>query len=239
MQPTATDGRVAAFFDLDGTLLSANSARLWLRRERRLGRVTFRQTLQAIGFLGAYHFGVVDIEDATREALRTVKGELEENVREWTRVWFEQEVVPQHEARGARGALEAHRSRGHLLVLLTSSSPYESEFATRYFGLDGCLSSRYEVVDGRFTGEPVVPLCFGDGKVTLAEAYAAREGVDLACSYFYSDSNTDLPMLRRVGHPRVVNPDARLRWEAHRRRWPILDWSRAGGPAGLDDDGTG
>jgi HAD superfamily hydrolase (TIGR01490 family) len=227
---------VAAFFDLDGTLLSANSASLWLQRERRHGRVTLRQTLQAVGFIGAYHFGVVDIEDAMREALRTIRGETEENVRTWTREWFEQEVVPRHEARGARAVLEAHRARGHRLVLLTSSSPYESALAGRYFGLDGCLSSRYEVVDGRFTGEPVLPLCYGAGKVTRAEEFAVREGIDLSRSYFYTDSNTDLPMLERVGRPRVVSPDVRLRWTAWRRGWPVFDWSRAGGTAGLEDE---
>ena len=170
-----------------------------------------------------------------RVALQTVKGEREEDVREWTRVWFEQEVVPRHEAPGARPTLEAHRARGHRLVLLTSSSPYESPLATQYFGLDDCLSSRYEVVDGRFSGEPVLPLCFGQGKVILAEGFAAREGIDLSRSYFYSDSNTDLPMLRRVGRPRVVNPDLRLRLEARRRGWVVLDWSRATPPVELSE----
>lgn len=226
-------GRVAAFFDLDGTLLAANSGSLWLQRERRMGRVTTWQTLQAVGFLAAYNLGVVNIEEAMRQALQTVKGEREEDVREWTRVWFEQEVVPRHEAPGARPTLAAHRARGHRLVLLTSSSPYESPLAARYFGLDDCLSSRYEVVNGRFTGEPVLPLCYGRGKVILAEGFAAREGLDLSRSYFYSDSNTDLPMLRRVGRPRVVNPDLRLRLEARRRGWVVLDWSRATTPVVL------
>ncbi|MBI5501214.1 MAG: HAD-IB family hydrolase [Deltaproteobacteria bacterium] len=236
MGESSPGGRVAAFFDLDGTLLSANSARLWLQRERRRGRVTFWQTVKAVGFLGAYHVGAVDIEHATREALRTIRGEREENVRAWTREWFEAEVVPRHEARGGRAFVEAHRSRGHRLVLLTSTSPYESDLAARYFGLDAFLCSRYEVVDGRFTGEPVMPLCYGAGKVTLAEAFAEREGIDLDRSYFYSDSNTDLPMLRRVGRPRVVNPDARLRWVARRHRWTVLDWSRPGGRLALEAD---
>lgn len=228
-------GRIAAFFDLDGTLLSVNSAALWLRRERRHGRVTLWQSVQAVGFLVAYNLGVVDIESAMRQALQTIKGEREDEVRRWTEEWFHGEVVPWHEAPGARPTIEAHRARGHPLVLLTSTSPYESAAAAAYFGLDAFFSTRYEVRDGRFTGEPVVPLCFGEGKVALAEAYAAREGVDLGESYFYSDSNTDLPMLRRVRRPRVVNPDLRLRLAARRLGWPILDWSKAGGPPGLDD----
>ncbi len=227
-------GRPAAFFDLDGTLLSVNSGRLWLLRERRHGRVTLFQTLQAVGFLVGYHFGVVDIVDAMREALQTVRGESEATLREWTRDWFEREVVPRHEAPGARAAVEAHRARGHALVLLTSSSPYESELATRYFGLDDFRCTRYELgPDARFTGELLLPPCYGEGKVHYAEAYAAEHRLDLDRSYFYSDSNTDLPMLRRVPYPRVVNPDIRLRWEARRRGWPVLDWSRPDGPVPL------
>ncbi|MBN1772898.1 MAG: HAD-IB family hydrolase [Deltaproteobacteria bacterium] len=231
MGGTTGAGRPAAFFDLDGTLLSVNSGRLWLDRERRHGRVSALQTARAVGFLVGYHFGVVDIVDAMRQALQTIQGEREETLREWTRVWFESEVVPRHEAPGARPAVEAHRARGHALVLLTSSSPYESELATRYFGLDGFRCTRYELgPDGRFTGDLVLPLCYGEGKVHHAEAYAADHGLDLDRSYFYTDSNTDLPMLRRVPHPRVVKPDIRLRWEARRRGWPILDWSRADEP---------
>ena len=234
MGGTSGAGRTAAFFDLDGTLLSVNSGRLWLLREVRHKRVTLLQTAQAVGFLVGYNFGVVDMVDAMRQALTTIRGEREATLREWTRAWFETEVVPRHEAPGARAAVEAHRARGHALVLLTSSSPYESELATRYFGLDDFRCTRYALgPDERFTGDLVLPLCYGEGKVHHAELYAAEHGLDLDRSYFYSDSNTDLPMLRRVAHPRVVNPDLRLRWEARRRGWPVLDWSRPGRPLPL------
>ena len=85
------------------------------------------------------------------------------------------------------------------------------------------LASELEVCDGRFTGRAVLPLCYGRGKIERAERFAAEHGIDLARSYFYSDSISDLPMLERVGEPRVVCPDPRLRREARRRRWPILE----------------
>jgi HAD superfamily hydrolase (TIGR01490 family) len=197
--------------------------------------VTIRQVARALAFLAAYRLGIVDMDRATREALQTVKGEREDDVREWTRVWFRDEVVPR-EAPGARAALAAHRARGHRLVLLTSTSPYESALAAAHFDLDAFLSTRYEVRDGRFTGEPLLPLCYGEGKVRHAEGWARREGVDLERSYFYTDSYTDLPMLRRAGRPRVVCPDLRLRLAARRRGWPVLDWSRPDGPLFLAGD---
>jgi HAD superfamily hydrolase (TIGR01490 family) len=216
----------AAFFDLDGTLLSANSGSLWMAREWRHGRISPLQAVQGVFYLAAYRLGVVDMEKVTIKALETVKGEQESLLRQWTRQWFEQEVIP-HVAPRAPETVRRHRDEGHRLVLLTSSSVYESEAATEHFGLHDFLCMRYEVRDGRFTGDVVRPICFGAGKVHHAEKLAARHGISLEESYFYTDSITDLPMLLRVGHPRAVNPDYRLRRRARREGWPILDWSSA------------
>jgi HAD superfamily hydrolase (TIGR01490 family) len=215
----------AAFFDLDKTLITANSARLWMMRDYRRGRVGKLDIAAGGFFLAAYHLGFVDMLRATRKALSTVKGLPETQLRQETDDWFREEVVPV-EAPGARGVIEAHRSDGHRLVLLTSSSPYASACAVSHWDLDSFLSMRYEVLDGCFTGEVLQPLCYGEGKVHYAEALAVAEGIDLDDSWFYTDSFTDLPMLERVGHPMVVNPDPRLGREARRREWPILDWSK-------------
>ena len=219
----------AAFFDLDGTLLIVNSARLWIRRERRLGRISLRQVAHAALRIGAYGLGVLDMESALRAALATLRGVPEEEVRAETQAWWREEVRP-FVAPGGRAALEAHRRRGDRLVLLTSSSRYAAEMAMEDFGLDAVLYQRYEVVDGRFTGEPLRPICYAAGKVQVAEDWARAHDVDLARSSFYSDSSTDLPMLERVGHPYAVQPDLRLRLVARVRAWPILDW-RAAPPA--------
>jgi len=215
--------RGAAFFDLDGTLLTVNSARLWLRRERSLGRLTIRQVAWAGVQLGLYRVGVIDMEAALRGALATLRDVEEERIRAETRAWWEEDVRP-WVAPGARAVLDRHRRAGEPLVLLTSSSRYAAENARAEFGLDDVLFQVYEVVAGRFTGEPVRPICFGAGKVEAAKAWAARNGVDLAASSFYTDSYTDLPMLEQVGRPNAVLPDARLGRVARARGWPLLDW---------------
>lgn len=216
-------GRSAAFFDLDGTLLTCNSGALWMARERRLGRISRWQMVEATLYLLAYRLTSLDMEQLMTKALRTVVGEREENVRRWTHQWFYEEVISRA-APGAYAVLDHHRRRGDLLVLLTSSSPYESEAAERFFDLDAAICTRYEVKQRRFTGAVVRPVCYGQGKVALAERFASARGVDLAQSYFYTDSFSDLPMLERVGHPRVVNPDLRLRLIAGRRGYELLDW---------------
>lgn len=218
--------KTAAFFDLDKTLLTVNSGALWMRRERREGRISMWQVAQASFYLLAYRFGVLDMERAMRKALQTIKGLDEETVRGWTRTWFHQEVVP-HAAQGAWPVLEKHRGRGDVLVLLTSSSPYESEIASEHFGLDAYISTRYEVRGGVFTGEVIPPICYGEGKVLLAERFCAERALDLDGSTFYSDSLSDLPMFERVRNPRIVHPDPRLKRLAARRGWPVLDWRRA------------
>jgi HAD superfamily hydrolase (TIGR01490 family) len=213
----------AAFFDLDGTLLTVNSARLWLRRERRLGRITSWQVARAALRLGAYRLGVLDMEDTLRAALVPYRGMTQESLRAETQAWWREEVRP-FVACGARAVLERHRRSGDRLVLLTSSSRYAAEMAREEFDLDDVLFQAYEIRDGRVTGEPQRPICYGHGKVEVAEAWARARGVELGESSFYSDSSTDVPMLERVGHPFAVHPDPRLRLIARARGWPILDW---------------
>lgn len=223
------DERIAAaFFDLDGTLLTVNSGRLWMQRERRVGRLGLVQMGQAVFYLIAYRFGVLGMEEAMTWALASIRGLPEDDVRRWTEEWFVQEVV-QFVAPGGLDALASHRAQGHPLVLLTSSSPYESRIACAHLGLDDFLCTRYEVADGVFTGQLVRPACFGAGKVTAAEAFAAARGIDLDRSFFYTDSITDRPMLERVGSPCVVNPDPRLRRLARAKGWPVRDWRRQDG----------
>ena len=121
--------------------------------------------------------------------------------------------------------VEAHRNAGHVPVIVTSATRYLAEPLAADVGIRHLLFTQLEVREGRFTGECVRPVCYGDGKIHWTERFAASEGLDLRRSYFYTDSITDLPLLERVGEPRVVNPDPRLRRVAQRRGWPVK-WLR-------------
>jgi HAD superfamily hydrolase (TIGR01490 family) len=220
---TPNSPTAAAFFDLDLTLLSVNSGALWIRSEHRKGRITTWQFMQGTVYLLGYRFSVVDMDKVMLKALGTVKGVLEQDVCDRTTEWYHREVA-RHAAPGAWPVLDRHRDAGDRLVLLTSSSPYESAAASEQFSMDAFLSTSYQVVDGRFTGYPEWPICYGAGKVAHAERYAAEHGIDLGASYFYTDSFSDVPMLERVGNPRVVHPDPRLKRLARQRGWTVLDW---------------
>lgn len=215
-----------AFFDLDRTVLSVNSATGWLRREVRLGFVNRRTALRASWSVVKYQVGAANLEDAVRSAIASLEGDEEAAIRARTRAFWEEEVV-QTIRPGARAAMAEHKAAGEEVVLLTSSSSYMSELAAEALPLDAWLCNRFEVVDGRFTGASAVePLCFGAGKVHHAREYAAARGVQLADCAFYTDSMSDAPLLEVVGRPVVVDPDPRLARLARRRGWALVDWDQ-------------
>jgi phosphoserine phosphatase len=98
----------------------------------------------------------------------------------------------------------------------------------RVLGFDGAAGSRSEIVDGRYTGRPAGPFAYREGKAQLVREIAERDGIDLAASYAYSDSESDLPMLRAVGHPVAVNPDSTLARIARDEGWEIMRFDRLG-----------
>ncbi len=222
----------AAFFDLDRTLLGVNSAKLWFRRERAAGRIGRLQVVEAGVWLGLYHTGLLGARKALSRAVRTLKGQAEADVDDQTHRFFADEVVGAF-APGGLEALAAHKRAGDPVVLLTSASVYLSRLVQQHLELDDILCMHLEVVDGLFTGR-IEDLCYGEGKVTAAERWAADRDIDLDACWFYTDSFTDLPMLERVGRPMVVSPDPRLARIAGKRGWPILDWS-APAEEGEDD----
>jgi putative phosphoserine phosphatase/1-acylglycerol-3-phosphate O-acyltransferase len=107
-------------------------------------------------------------------------------------------------------------------VILTGATRYLAEPVAADLGIEHVLVTQLVVRDGRFTGEVIRPVCYGAGKTYWAERFAAGREIDLGRSYFYTDSITDLPVLERVGEPRIVNPDPRLGRVAARRGWPVL-----------------
>jgi HAD superfamily hydrolase (TIGR01490 family) len=222
-----------AFFDLDKTLLSVNSATLWVRRELGLGHLTRLQALRASLWIARYHLGLVSMQDAVLAAIAQLAGTPVQPLLERTTAFYEEQVRPLYRP-GALRALEEHRGAGEKVVLLTSSSGYLSELVARDLRLDAILCNRFEVdSQGRHTGRPVGEVCFGPGKRTHAERYAREVGVPLSACTFYTDSYSDLPVMEVVGRPVAVHPDHRLRREALRRGWPVVDWGvpAAGVPA--------
>ena len=214
----------AAFFDMDRTVLLVDSGALWVKFLRRRNELSRLQMLRALSWVVRYKLALLDLEALAQKLAANLTGKPEADMIKKCQGWYRDEIEPAI-APAARLAIAEHRRQGERVVLLTTSTPYVAELLGRTLALDDVLCSRLEVIDGRFTGQIQHPLCFGHGKVTHAERWAQAAGLSLADCAFYTDSYNDVPVLRRVGRPFVVNPDERLRRLAQKQGWPISTWS--------------
>jgi HAD superfamily hydrolase (TIGR01490 family) len=213
----------AAFFDMDRTLLRCNSGALWIRWQRERGEMSLYQMARALAWMAQYKLAVLDMEAVATKAIATMRGQPEGELADQGRAFFEAWIASEVAPKGLE-AIERHRAEGHVVAILSSSTPYVVEPLARHLGIEHAICTRMNIADGRFDGTHQRPTCYGAGKVHWAEAFARDHGVDLAQSFFYSDSYTDLPMLERVGMARVVNPDTRLRRHAKRVGWAVDEW---------------
>jgi HAD superfamily hydrolase (TIGR01490 family) len=121
-----------------------------------------------------------------------------------------------------------HQDAGRPVFICTAAAQEMAELMAIVLTFDGAVGSVAEVVDGHYTGRAGGPFTYREGKAEAIRELAEREGIDLAASWAYSDSESDLPMLRLVGHPVAVNPDAQLGRIAREEGWEVLRFERLG-----------
>jgi phosphoserine phosphatase len=119
-----------------------------------------------------------------------------------------------------------HQDAGRPIVICTAASQEMAELLAVVLTFDGAVGSRSEIVDGSYTGRPGGPFTYREGKAEAVRQLAEAEGIDLSRSWAYSDSESDLPLLRAVGHPVAVNPDGTLARVAREEGWEILRFER-------------
>jgi HAD superfamily hydrolase (TIGR01490 family) len=220
---SATPLRTAAFFDLDQTLIRCSSGTRWMAFLRERGEVGIGLLCKTVLWSVKYKLAILDMETVGRRLAADMVGDSEAEMRHKISLFMKQELLPEVSPQGLQ-ALAWHSAQSHTLVMLTSSTQYVAEPMAQELGIAHVLCSRLHVQEGRFLGTCEIPLCYGTGKVVYAERFAEQHGIDLGASYFYTDSYSDLPMLLRIGQPRIINPDRRLRVHAKRQGWPIARW---------------
>ncbi len=220
-----TARRAAAFFDLDRTLIRGSANFPLAVAAFRGGFVPPRDLLADA--VNAVRFVVRGSTDESSHGLRerilrAVAGHPSADV-----IALGDRFIPQLAAsvlpESAR-LLADHAAAGHDRIVV-SASPIEivSRLADR-LGLEGAVGTRAEVdEEGRYTGRLAGAFCYREGKVTELRHLAETRGYDLRACYAYSDSISDLPFLRAVGHPVAVNPDRELRAHAVEESWPIVE----------------
>ncbi len=221
--------KVGAFFDLDRTLLAGFSAVAFTRERLFSGRMTPRELIEStIGAVG-FALGRTGFSGMLSGTTAAYRGMSESMMHEIGAEVFEKRLATQIYPE-ARALVKAHKERGHTLAIVSSATPYQADPLARELGIPHVRCTRLEVRDGVFTGDLVRPTCWGEGKRFYGEELAAELDLDLAESFFYTDSADDLPLLEAVGRPRPLNPEARLAGIARDRGWPIRRFHSRGRP---------
>jgi HAD superfamily hydrolase (TIGR01490 family) len=227
---TVSTGSAAAFFDLDRTLMEGSSAFQFGRAAYQAGLLGRRQL--AADAWANLRFRLRGSNDEDTHALRDrISASLQgTRVRDLERLGAPvlagvlPRVYPQMLEIAHR-----HQDEGRNVYIVTAASQELAEILARVLAFDGAIGSQLsEVVDGVFTGRPAGLFVYRADKARAVRELAQELGIDLAASYAYSDSESDLPMLRVVGHPVAVNPDRELLRIARQEKWEIVRIDRLG-----------
>jgi HAD superfamily hydrolase (TIGR01490 family) len=217
------------FFDLDRTLMAGSSGFHWARAARRAGMTTRRQlTTDAFENIRFRLKGSTD--EATREVRERVGAFLDgRRVRELERLspMVLAGILPRLYPRMLEVAYE-HQDAGRPVFIVNAATQGTAEMLAHVLFFDGAAGSKLEQRDGVYTGRFDGPFCYGEGKPLRMRELAEERGIDLAESWAYSDSASDLPMLRAVGHPVAVNPDAELSRVAREEGWDVMTFETLG-----------
>jgi HAD superfamily hydrolase (TIGR01490 family) len=184
---------------LAGDLLDGLRFRIWGSTDAGTAKVRAR--------LGTYIEGVAE-RDLQRMAPRVLAGVLPR-------------LYPQMLA-----VAYGHQDAGRPIYICTAASHEMASLLSVVLSFDGGIGSRSEILDGVYTGREGGVFAYREGKAQAIRELAEAEGFDLSACYAYSDSESDLPMLRAVGHPVAVNPDAALLRVAREEGWEILRFDR-------------
>jgi HAD superfamily hydrolase (TIGR01490 family) len=215
----------AAFYDLEGTLVSTNLVHtlgFYARNQQGVLR-SLRKTATTV--MSIPLFAATD--QYSRKVFNDLffkryKGETEDRLRFFAGELFETVLKPAVFP-GTFELIEKSRSLGLRQVVVTGALDFSVEPLMKYLGIETYVSNRLEFVNGIATGRLLPPVLAAATKASWIRNYAEQEGINLSESYAYTDSMSDLPMLSIVGHPAAVNPDMRLKQTALHHDWPILN----------------
>ncbi len=215
----------AAYFDVDGTLISTNLVHTTvmylanqsspLKSARRLGTALLSGPVMAWAELK-------DRRLFNELLFSHYKGTTEDRMVVVSEDVFEFAIRP-NIFEGTVDLIDKCKAAGQRIVLVTGSLDCTVKPLAEYLGVEHIIANRLEMKDGKATGKLMRPIVAGPGKARIIADDARAHGDDLADCFGYSDSYSDVPMLSVVGHPFCVNPDRKLKRLAEAYNWPVLD----------------
>ena len=219
------NGQAAAFYDLEGTLVSTNlvhTLAFYARRQQGLFQ-TIKKSAATLTKLPL--FGAADLysRNVFNELFfQSYKGESEDRLRYFSEELFEGVLKPAI-FDGTPELIAQSKKIGQRQIVITGALDFTIDRLCQHLGIDEYAANRLEFVNGYATGRILPPIMASATKAKWMREYAERENINLSESFAYSDSISDLPMLSIVGHPVAVNPDFRLKQTATQHDWAVLD----------------
>ena len=214
-----------ALFDLDYTLLGGDATYEWIHFLIDLG-VLDRETCatKLDRFYEDYGAGTLDIHAFLHFDFEPLASHPRAQLERWREQYLAKAIAPIILPK-ALELIASHEARGHVTVIITAANSFVTTPIASMLGIRHLLASVPESRDGEFTGKIEGIPCFHEGKVVRLDAWLAGRGqslTDFAESYFYGDSQSDVPLMEKVTHPVAVEPDDALAELARARSWPII-----------------
>ncbi|WP_029407698.1 HAD family phosphatase [Thiomicrorhabdus sp. Milos-T2] len=213
-----------AIFDLDNTLIGGDSDYLWgefLVKNNYVDAEYFAE--QNAQFYEDYKAGNLDIMAYQRFALKPLSEQSMETLNEWhaqyMQTYIEPIILPK-----AQAIVDKHKADGDRVIIITATNTFITRRIGLRYGITELLGTNGEIVNNRYTGEVAGTPTFQKGKVTRLNEWLAKESENLDDSYFYSDSFNDLPLLKIVDNPIVVDGDDKLIAIAKENNWPSISF---------------
>jgi HAD superfamily hydrolase (TIGR01490 family) len=225
---------IAALFDCDGTLYSAQYGRGLMKYAADRGHKGAVRTYFAslLPLLALRKFKLISDERFHRPLTSRMpwmlKGMSEDEFHNLSECMFKEYLLPT-ERTEVIDRLRAHQAQGHVVLLVSAQLTPSLEVLGDLYHVNGVVGTKVEMKNRRYTGRILPPVVTGTDKDRYARQFFSSRDIDVdwEASYAYADSITDTGLLNMVGHPVAVHPDAKLFELAQARDWEIIGEMKA------------
>lgn len=211
-----------AIFDLDNTLLGADSDYLWGQFLGENGHVDAEaHQKENDRYYKEYLEGNLDINEFLEFQFRPLAENNMATILSWRAHFLEEKIQPVMLPKAIK-LIEEHRKMKHKLLIITATNNFITAPIAELFGIKDLISAEPEISNGQYTGKLSGTPSFAEGKITRYKQWLQENNYQADTTWFYSDSHNDIPLLNQVTHPIAVDPDDTLKTEAKKHNWPII-----------------
>ncbi len=213
-----------ALFDLDNTLLAADSDYLWgvfLAEKGLVDPHSYDEANQR--FYKQYKAGTLKIDEFLAFSLKPLSQHPVKILNALHKEFMQKYIYPVMTSKGQK-QIQYHKDQDDTVVIITATNRFITQPIAEAFGVETLIATEPEIVNGQYTGNVEGIPCFQHGKIERLKQWLEASNHDINKSWFYSDSHNDIPLLEKVTTPVAVDPDQRLRKTAEKRGWQITSF---------------